>query len=506
MKQYHDLLRHILQNGVQRGDRTGTGTISIFGAQMRFDLDKGFPLVTTKRMFTRGMIYELLYFINGVDNNKLLQDVGVRFWDSWGDSNGNLGPMYGHQLTNFGGAYKNIPQPEISKIRYFKLPNGIKDKEVLSSNYGDYVIIDDGIGKHVTVCFLQTGFCYKKRRDRAKNGNIYDPFYNSLYGFGGLGEVYINGDYYKSLTYFKSAKASWMSMINRCYNKNKNNYSYYGGKGVYVCDRWRLLSNFLKDYKYLRGYSEDFENLELDKDIIGNGFCYSPQTCMLVSASDNSKARMKTTYTVMSQDGEIASFTNAADFMKLAKITNQGNFCSMLRGQRGTCHGWSLLNKEDIGVNQLNDVINSIQNNPNSRRHVLTLWNPIDLKYQALHCCHGTVIQFYVSDGKLSCHMYQRSGDFFLGVPVNIASYGLLTQMIAQVCGLGLGDLVITFGDAHIYNNHIEQVKLQLTRQPRVLPKMKINPNVKSIFDFKYEDFELVGYDPHAHIKGEVSV
>ena len=275
MKQYQDLLQHILDNGVQKGDRTGTGTISVFGYQMRFHLEDGFPLLTTKKVHLRSIIHELLWLINGDTNIKYLHDNKVSIWDEWADSNGDLGPIYGAQ--------------------------------------------------------------------------------------------------------------------------------------------WRNWNN--------------------------------------------------------------------------------------------------------EGIDQIADVINSLKNNPNSRRHIVTAWNPSVLPDEsskdfaanvangkaALPPCHA-FFQFYVADNKLSCQLYQRSADVFLGVPFNIASYSLLTMMIAQVCGLGLGDFVHTFGDVHIYNNHIEQVKLQLSREPRELPTMHINPDVKSIFDFKYEDFKLENYNPYDAIKADVSI
>lgn len=275
MKQYLDLLQHILDNGFQKGDRTGTGTISVFGHQMRFHLEDGFPLLTTKKVHLRSIIHELLWLINGDTNIKYLHDNKVSIWDEWADSNGDLGPIYGAQ--------------------------------------------------------------------------------------------------------------------------------------------WRNWNN--------------------------------------------------------------------------------------------------------EGIDQIADLINSLKNNPNSRRHIVTAWNPSVLPDESskdfaanvangkavLPPCHA-FFQFYVADNKLSCQLYQRSADVFLGVPFNIASYSLLTMMIAQVCGLGLGDFVHTFGDVHIYNNHIEQVKLQLSREPRELPTMRINPDVKSIFDFKYEDFKLENYNPHDAIKADVSI
>lgn len=264
MQQYLNLLNRILTEGTQKGDRTGTGTLSIFGHQMRFDLRDGFPLLTTKKLHLKSIIYELLWFLRGDTNVRYLQEHGVRIWNEWADENGELGPVYGHQ---------------------------------------------------------------------------------------------------------------WRS--------------------------W-------PDYK------------------------------------------------------------------------------------GGT-------------IDQIKNVMDMIKHNPDSRRMLVTAWNPAEVEDMALPPCH-CLFQFYVADGRLSLQLYQRSADSFLGVPFNIASYALLLQMIAQVTGLEAGEFIHTTGDTHLYLNHLEQAKLQLTRDPRPLPKMKINPDVKDIFDFKYEDFELIGYDPLPHIPGVVAV
>ena len=264
MKQYLDLLQHIMGNGVDRSDRTGTGTRSVFGYQMRFHLNEGFPLLTTKKVHLRSIIHELLWFISGDTNIKYLKDNNVSIWDEWADENGDLGPVYGHQ-------WRSWPTPD---------------------------------GGH---------------------------------------------------------------------------------------------------------------------------------------------------------------------------------------------------------IDQLAEVVESIRHNPDSRRHIVSAWNVAEVSKMALPPCHS-LFQFYVAEGKLSCQLYQRSADVFLGVPFNIASYALLTQMIAQVCGLEAGDFVHTFGDVHIYSNHFEQVATQLSREPRNLPKMVINPDVKDIFSFKYEDFTLEGYDPWPAIKAPVAV
>jgi thymidylate synthase len=264
MKQYHDLLQHLLDNGVKKSDRTGTGTFSVFGHQMRFDLKEGFPLLTTKKLHTKSIIHELLWFLKGETNIAYLKENGVSIWDEWADENGNLGPVYGYQ--------------------------------------------------------------------------------------------------------------------------------------------WR---------------------------------------------------------------------------------------------------SWP--NPDGTQTDQITKLVEGLKNNPDGRRHIVSAWNPSFIEQMALPPCH-CLFQFYVAEGKLSCQLYQRSADTFLGVPFNIASYALLTMMMAQVCGYEPGEFVWTGGDVHLYSNHVEQAQLQLSRDFRPLPQMKMNPDVKNIFDFKYEDFSLENYDPHPHIKAAVAV
>jgi thymidylate synthase len=264
MQQYLDLMRHVLEHGHPKSDRTGTGTLSVFGWQMRFDLAQGFPLLTTKKLHTKSIIHELLWFLKGDTNIRYLKEHGVSIWDDWADANGDLGPVYGYQ---------------------------------------------------------------------------------------------------------------WRS--------------------------WQA------------------------------------------------------------PDGRV--------------------------------------------IDQIAQLVDGLKRNPDSRRHIVTAWNPADIDRMKLPPCHA-LFQFYVADGRLSCQLYQRSADIFLGVPFNIASYALLTLMLAQVCGLRPGEFVHTLGDAHLYTNHLEQARLQLTRAPRPLPRLRLNPEVRDLFAFRYEDFALEGYDPHPHIAAPVAV
>jgi thymidylate synthase len=300
MIQYLDLLRHVLENGKFKGDRTGTGTYSVFGAQARFDLRKNFPVLTTKKLHLRSIIYELLWFLRGDTNVRYLQENKVTIWDEWADEKGNLGPVYGKQWRHWS---KSTP------------------------------------------------------RSREKN------------------------------------------------------------------------------------------------------------------------------------PAEESTLFDMSEFTDGASVTPSG---SRVRGKQN-------------GIDQIAQVIEQIKKNPDSRRLIVSAWNVADVDSMALPPCH-CLFQFYVSDGELSCQLYQRSADLFLGVPFNIASYALLTMMVAQVCGLKPGEFVHTFGDLHLYSNHVEQAKLQLSREPRPLPQMKINPAVKKIDAFKFEDFELVDYDPHPSIKAPIAV
>jgi len=300
MIQYLDLLRHVLEHGKFKADRTGTGTYSVFGAQRRFDLRKNFPVLTTKKLHLRSIIFELLWFLRGDTNVHYLQENKVTIWDEWADEQGNLGPVYGKQWRHW---TKNTP---------------------------------------------------RLRRDPlADQPPLFD-----------LGEL---------------------------------------------------------------------------------------------------------------NDG--AGFTPSGP---------------RVRGRQS-------------GIDQIEQVISQIRKNPDSRRLIVSAWNVADIDSMALPPCH-CLFQFYVSDGELSCQLYQRSADIFLGVPFNIASYALLTLMVAQVCGLKPGEFVHTFGDLHLYANHVEQAKLQLSREPRPLPRMELNPAVKKIDDFKFEDFELMGYEPHPAIKAPIAV
>lgn len=442
MKQYLDLCSHIMAYGVDRPDRTGTGTRGIFGYQMRFDLDKGFPLLTTKKINIDNIIYELLWFLKGSTDTKYLVEHGVHIWDANADKDGNLGPVYGKSWRSFGSKPESIPQPKP------KLKEGIE---------ATYIGVANGSGKEG--CLL---------------------------------------------------KKTWEGMINRCYRKDYPEYYLYGGKGVHVCNEWLEYSKFEKDCENIIGWENKKNNPRkyvLDKDGIGNGFLYSPSTCQWITTSENQNLKNEYIY-IVKKEGKEYTFTNPTEFCKQQKISDK-NFSDLWTGSKNAHirNGFEFVSKTLInkGIDQIANVIKSIKEDPYGRRHIVSAWDTTWIEYARLPPCH-CFFQFYVVNGKLSCQMYQRSADTFLGVPYNIASYALLTMMIAQVCNLGLGELIITFGDVHIYNDHFDQIREQISREPRTLPTMWINRRVTDIDGFLHRDFDLINYDPHPAIKGKMSV
>lgn len=463
MQNYQSFLQHILDNGTEKSDRTGTGTKSVFGYQMRYDLSKVFPLVTTKKVHLKSIIYELLWFLKGDTNTKYLNDNGVSIWDSW--------------------------------------------KRPWTHDRG--------------LVFVQ------------KRLKEYDS-YSGDYSVRGLNSTKDSVE--------RKLSHSWVKMMKRCYCQNSHNYKYYGGRGISVSKEWHNVKQFISDVKHLPHWEyklEFWNDFELDKDYWGSNQ-YSKDTCIWQHKKEN-----VFTHAILAEheDGTEEWFMGYTDLSvklnlsrsSVHRIVHNGNPISYKQGNkkakgiRFTAYpdGDNLLRRElitkgDLGNiygkqwvswkglnnnvhNQISDIIHSLKHNPHSRRMIVSAWNVGEIHKMALPPCH-LLFQFYVADGKLSCQLYQRSADAFLGVPFNIASYALLTMMIAQVTNLELGEFVHTFGDAHIYNNHIEQVRLQLTREPLTLPTMKLNPEVKNILDFKYEDFTLENYLSHPSIKAPVAI
>lgn len=494
MKQYKKLLKHVLEHGRERTDRTGTGTYSVFGYQMRFNLAEGFPLVTTKQVPIKLVIGELLWMLSGSTKDDDLRALsGVpedrdTIWAEWADGNGNLGPIYGHQWRKWGGRHCSRKQP--TPI----LPGG-----VVPNTFG-------------------VGFA-----EKIPQGGVERKLYES-----------------------------WKAMLARCYVSSHDAYPYYGGIGVHVCSRWLVLSAFIEDASTLPGWvgkNAEWSRYQLDKDILGDGFEYSPSKCHWVTRETNARGKYRYRHYLQHEDGSVVVVDNPVEFYTDRGL-HQGNFCSMLRGERKTAQGWSLLRTEDTtkGVDQLSEVLRQLKETPDSRRIIVSAWNVGELDKMALPPCHaffqfyteeltpgerhdcakkqlqaqgcnmeepGAFKQIYDEDGeflpwvprhRLSCQLYQRSADLFLGVPFNIASYALLTMMVAQVCGMAVGDFVWTGGDCHIYKNHLNQVRMQLERQEYPLPRMVINKEVKDLFSFVYDDFTLEGYTCWPAIKAPVAV
>jgi len=473
MKQYLELMERALA-GDFKGDRTGTGTFSVFGHQMRFDLADGFPLLTTKKLNLKAIIHELLWFLKGDTNIKYLQDNGVRIWDEW-------------------------------RMKYSL------DRRVL--------LIDP----------------------RTSTPNSYAGDFS----FAGLGAEKDSID--------NKLAGLWVHMMKRCYDSNDHRFQLYGAKGVTVHQDWHDPAFFIRDVKKLPHWwykENDWNSFELDKDYYG-AKQYGPNTSVWLRTDENNKyTKASMPITVTDSHGESSVFMTLNDaavaigmpsstlsrFVKdgVPSILKGGNkkffgyefapadfegklmrFELISDGDLGPVYGaqwrsWPTYGNDDGSpsdcIDQIANVVDQIKHNPNSRRLIVSAWNPAQVDKAALPPCH-VLFQFYVSKGKLSCQLYQRSADIFLGVPFNIASYALLTMMVAQVCGLELGEFIWTGGDCHIYSNHTDQALEQLSRTPGHLPTININPAVKDIFGFKFEDFELADY-AHAqpHIAGKVAV
>lgn len=458
MNNYLQLLSKILEEGNPKSDRTGTGTLSLFGEQLKFDLQKGFPLLTTKRLHFKSIVTELLWLLRGDTNVRWLQQHGCSIWDEWSSPSGALGPVYGHSWRNYGGPVKEIRQPT-PRLRE---------------------------GLEATYLGVANGACK---------------------GSSPLGKT-------------------WEGMISRCYNVKDIGYAQYGGRGVHVCDRWLEFQQFYNDVQYIPGWDNKktcSRQYVLDKDGRGNGFLYSPETCQWITSTENANLKSGTTY-VVTRGSERFVFRNPAAFCAEQGIDNR-NFSDLWtdpKPGKQRCDFQLVSVTPDAGVDQLKQLVDGLRSNPDSRRHLMMAWNPADLGMVALPPCHMSV-QFYVTAGetshdpsRLSCHMYQRSCDIFLGSPYNIASYALLTNLLALELQMQADKLVISFGDVHLYSNHEEQAREQLGRKPKPLPSLGVCFKPGAILHRKddpegspsYEpsDIFAAGYNPDPSIKAPVAV
>lgn len=543
MKAYHDLLKAILANGVQKPDRTGTGTISLFGPQMEFDLSKGFPLVTTKQMFTKGIIAELLWFLEGSTDERRLAEIQYgkpreeligkqTIWTANADAQGKnlgytntdlikeLGPIYGANWRTYGEFLEQtyLVKKKKSKDAVWSLrdyQDKLSAKESTNKKVGTirenkfgskYLVVDyEKESMTYTIQFLDTHSVYTKvNRKSVDSGTIQDGFKASLYGIGKLG--YYKGKQESDVN--KRLRRTWENMISRCYNPKDKSYTRNQKDGIIVCRRWHVLSNFIEDMKKTPGYRQFKENKEtivLDKDYYGKNI-YHPETTVLVPMRHNKKYRDDSTGYVHNYNGEFRYFCSSQDVADYLNVPQNLILNDKISSVSKVNSDYVVRFK--LPVDQISEVIESIKANPDSRRHIVTSWNPETLNHVALPSCH-TMFQFYVSNGKLDCKLYQRSADTFLGVPYNIASYALLTMMVAKVCGLNPGRFIHTFGDAHIYLNHVSQVNEQLTRDTEYhqLPIMKFKKDsYESIDDFTMDDFYLINYNSYPAIKAEMAV
>ena len=556
MKQYLDLLRNILDNGTRKEDRTGTGTISLFGPQMEFDLRQGFPIVTTKKLFLKGVIAELLWFLEGSTDERRLAEIQygknrrdlkdkTTIWTANANKQGvelgyvntdtvkHLGTVYGHgwrrttcplnlDLELFQKRhYEEFEKKEID-YNIIECPNDDYVGKKISNNSGGEFMVIEKINTPKNSSYkiqnTSTGFIQIVTRPNLKQGcfGITPRF----------GKFFVGGMYKdESITWYTKAINLWYNMTARCYDNSHPSYHLY--KDIVIHPDWYNFDVFLKDieslpyfYEWASGTTNDVNDWQIDKDYYATNL-YSKETCIFLPSKENKAYSNKC---LDFSYKKVVTFPNGTEFefifmSDLIDKFSEYNFNKesvrlCLNGSQNSHRGCtfkkiypengSVYRKKRV-IDQIAEVIESIKNNPDSRRHIVSAWNVAEISRMALPPCH-VLFQFYVSDGYLDCKLYQRSADYFLGVPYNITSYSLLLMMIAQVTGLKPRKFIHTFGDVHIYLNHIEQVHEQLSRECYPLPKMIINSDVKNIDDFKMCDFELINYKSHDTIKAEMAV
>jgi len=561
MKEYHNCIKYILENGQDVSDRTGVGTRSIFGYQMRFDLQKGFPAVTTKKLAWKAVVGELLWFLHGSSDERKLAELTYgknreeligknTIWSANSENQGMclgypnnniiapLGPVYGYnwrKIKSTCSDIKKIPKRMVDD-RYKKIrktpmitPTTCSDDPLVGKIFRniekrEFVVYDRFYEKRNLMYNIQfkdigSKFIIKDTSLKGDNSIHHKLKYN-------IGHYDVNSlDGNKIM---KRLYKVWDHMLSRCYNISDINYKNYGGKGIFVCEKWHRFSDFISDVVNLPGFYEWVFNPEyqLDKDF----YCsdgYAPNTCVFLHKNDNVCIKKTATAydfktVVTFEDGNTFEYicfnelnTEYPEYNfrpdKIARCIRNPSYkhknCSF-----HTIREDGFTFRRELYIDQISSIINEIKQNPTSRRLILTSLDVGSVDKASLPPCH-ILFQFKVYNGRLSCQLYQRSADIGLGVPFNIASYALLTHIIARECGLQVGDFVHTIGDAHIYNDHIEPLKEMLLRTPYDLPTLEIDKsfNLKDGLDFGFgidsiDMFTLKNYQSHATIKMNMAV
>lgn len=535
---YLNLVTNILHRGIKKTDRTGTGTISLPFQQMRFDLTNfQIPLLTTKKMFTKGIIHEILWYLMGSANSKYLQQHQVNIWNEWSTAEGHLNKVYGFQWRKWEcfDWMDNVVEVPIKTNGtnlpfvipfYGSIPNALDKDSFVGSRWqnkqGDWFTVKQKFsGGHsikngqYMVEFDGTYTRVYALRPNIRRGQVRDPYKKTIFNEGCLGE------YFEEHSYRKAAYNLWYNMMRRCYDPSIPEYQLYGGAGIFVDQSWRCFANFLRDIHdvvYFSPWKKAPNKFDLDKDYFGAN-CYSKNTCIflpkkynqVLSKLDGSKYIATNRHTNVKVE-----FTVQRWFAKQHGIRHSQIISTALNeSPNSQTKDWifqkiqpkpGFLYRQRFFVDQVADVVNKLRTNPTDRRIIISAWNVADIPKMRLPPCHA-LFQFW-SDGQggLSLHLYQRSCDVGLGVPFNIVQYSIMAHMFAHVTGHVAKEFVWTGGDVHIYNNHVDIIKDQLTRTPYASPTLILNPDVKEIDDFKYEDFNIVGYQHHPAIKMEVSV
>lgn len=529
---YRNLVKEILGSGVRKPSRAGD-TISIFDWTMKFDLRKGFPLLTTKKIDFDNIYAELMWFLRGDSNIKTLR--APQLWRPWADEKGDCGPIYGHiwrkqtkyfmvppmvvekddQLIESGLSKEVIPD-------FSSNESGFVEKTFSSNSCGDFVVIKEyRVPRDVQtqsklvfdVQFLASGYISKGvSKQELQSGLISDPFYPSACGVGCMGDIDATSPELKLL------KETWNGLLKRCYSDNHSAYENYGGAGIFVCKRWLIFANFAEDAKKLENWlckKEYPDEFSLDKDFYASN-CYSPGTCVWSNKTEQSiNTENIRLFKAISPEGDESAHVGVKHFARERGLTAQ-SITQVLSGKLKRHKEWQfepLVAPEGavprIRVyDQLKTMIATLKHNPNDRRMLVSAWSVPDLPSMSLSPCHA-FFQCYSSDGHLDLSLWQRSCDVALGVPYNIASYALLLKILAKEAGLVPRFFNHHLGDAHIYAQHEEKIRLQAQRSPREMPLLDLNGDFGIWARAKSDspaDYNLLGYDPAPFIKYEVNV